>query len=203
MEWLRCVRLPQIENGPQPYREVAHFFALHHPERVLRVLRCAKSAVRLVHLRRPILEVARSYYCTGDIPGQHWRQQLGWPFSSHNMIHLTPAAEQDLSDEALCLWVWLETEAVATLLAQNLWPTRFFAIHQLDDLQAVNDLFEWLGCPTLVRLPKVDRNSKQHTWSREPPTVGTWKRGVAELRAACSPATLPVLEQTLLQADVL
>ena len=105
----------------------------------------AEKGARFIHLTRPIMENADSWYRNRGIPGRTPRG-LGYhpsPYSEDNIVKLKDPAS--LTDYQLCLWLCFEVRQRARKIAEvaDVKSVELYAIS--GDVEGARDLLEWTG----------------------------------------------------------
>lgn len=105
----------------------------------------AEKGARFIHLTRPIMENAYSWYRNRGIPGRTPRG-LGYhpsPYSEDNIVKLKDPAS--LTDFQLCLWLCFEVRMRARKIAEVADVKSVNLLSVSSDVEEARDLLEWTG----------------------------------------------------------
>lgn len=155
----KSVNIRRLATGARVYAETNHSFVRSFWESAWRDL---GSRMKVVHLRRDPVSVARSMTRLGAAPGTEngnwWYLDHAW--AGHRLARITP----ELADGAplahpfyRSLWYWYEVEARIREMHERApdLPIRTLSWTRRMDAREVGGLLEWLDLPT--RLEEVAR----------------------------------------------
>jgi len=146
-------RIPKVEIK-DIYLESTHAFTKSFGDAMCTLI----PNISLVHLTRNPLEVAKSFFNRGSIPGPTNIYLLD-PHFKRNEIKLSI----DMTDFQKCLWYWFETEMrhVTFIEKHDIKKIYEIDIEELNDKQKVAEMFKTFGITHKNLLLDVDRNKNK------------------------------------------
>ena len=132
--------------GYKHYFESNHLFILNYAD--LAVSEFGKK-VKIIHLRRDVVDVARSFFAIESIPGRT-ESGIKWmphPFKKTNIIQLSEELQRLDHPFYSCLWYWYEVEARIQRFKQMYpWvPVYFIRTQDLNCRDKLKNMFEFFG----------------------------------------------------------